>query len=77
MHPDPKTLEALNTPKAFQEYPKAMFHPDGSYREVQSQAEEEALPIEWQPTLDLALKQAKAQPTTHDDDPGKAKSKAK
>ena len=77
MYPDPKTLDALNAPKAFQEYPKAMYHPDGGYREVQSQGEEEALPIEWQPTLAQAqaTKDAKAQPPAADLAKGQGKAK--
>jgi hypothetical protein len=86
MHPDQKTLDALNAPKAFQEYPKAMFHPDGRYQEVQSKSEEEAQESAWQLTLvdALELKAARekiaAKPAleaSDDSDTVKAKGKAK
>lgn len=55
MHPDQKTLDELNTPKPFQEFPKMLHHPDGQTRTVNSAAEEDAAGSEWQPTPQDAL----------------------
>lgn len=55
MHPDQKTLEELNTPRSFQEFPKMLHHPDGHTKTVNSAAEEEAAGSEWQPTPQDAL----------------------
>jgi hypothetical protein len=88
MHPDQKTLDALNAPKAFEEYPKMLYHPDGRQVTVASEAEEKALPSEWQQTPDDAaeLKAARdkigstiktAKEPTGDDTEDKGKGKSK
>ena len=58
MHPDQKTLDALNAPKAYQEYPKMLHHPDGSTVTVENATEEAALSDDYQsaPTDAAGLK---------------------
>ena len=88
MHPDQKTLDALNAPKPFAEFPKMLYQPDGRQVTVASEEEEKALPSEWQQTPDDAaeLKAARdkigatikpAQEASGDDSEGKGKGKAK
>ena len=55
MHPDQKTLEELNRPKPFAEYPKMLHHPDGSNKTVNSEDEEKAAGDEWQQTPQDAI----------------------
>jgi len=55
MHPDQKTLDALNEPKPFQAYPKMLYHPDGRNIEVPNEEAEAALPSEWQQTPQDAI----------------------
>ena len=58
MHPDQKTLDELNAPKAYQEYPKMLHHPDGSTVTVENATEEAALSEDYQtaPTDAAGLK---------------------
>lgn len=55
MHPDQKTLEELNRPKPYAEYPKMLHHPDGSNKTVNSEDEEKAAGDEWQRTPQDAI----------------------
>lgn len=55
MHPDQKTLEELNAPKPYAEYPKMLHHPDGSTRIVNGADEEKAAGDEWQQTPQDAI----------------------
>ena len=48
MHPDQKTLDELNAPKAYQEFPKMLHHPDGSTVTVENATEEAALSDDYQ-----------------------------
>lgn len=53
---DKETLERVNQPIEFREFPKMKHHPDGRTHVVDSSEQESALGGEWLPTPDAALK---------------------
>jgi hypothetical protein len=53
---DKETLERVNTPIEFREYPKMKHHPDGRTQIVENDREESELGPEWLPSPDAANK---------------------